>query len=136
MATRGTIAVEHANGTVSQVYSHWDNYPSWNGKLLLDHYNSQELAEALVAVGDISSLAERIVPTGEHSFNSPEKGVTVFYGRDRGEEGCETSKHSSFTAYKMSGQAEEFNYIFRNGKWYCSPDTMRNFFELTLEACE
>jgi hypothetical protein len=58
MATRGTIAVQHADGTISQVYSHWDNYISHNGELLYKHYSTLEKVEALVAGGSISVLAE------------------------------------------------------------------------------
>ena len=56
MATRSTIAVEHADGTVSQVYCHWDGYLTHNGQILLDHYDTQEKAEQLVSLGSISSL--------------------------------------------------------------------------------
>ncbi len=37
MATRSTIALEFADGTVEQVYCHWDGYLDHNGALLRDH---------------------------------------------------------------------------------------------------
>ena len=41
MATRGTISIEHKDGSISSVYSHWDNYLEYNGKLLLEYYNKK-----------------------------------------------------------------------------------------------
>ena len=34
MGTRSTIALEYADGTVEQVYCHWDGYVSHNGLIL------------------------------------------------------------------------------------------------------
>ena len=131
MATRGTIAVEHENGKVSQVYSHWDNYLSHNGRLLAKHYNSRSLAEMLVALGSISSLGERVIPNGEHSFANPEKGCTVFYGRDRGEDDTSPSHYRDYDDYRKNAEQEEYDYIFRNGKWWVKfYDTDQTWIEL------
>ncbi len=118
MATRSTIAVQHANGTISQVYCHWDGYLDHVGRLLVQHYNSQPLAEMLVNGGSISSLGERIEPIGEHSYDSPEKGTTVFYFRDRGEKELRVEMYRDADAYRREARGEEYNYIFVNGVWY------------------
>ncbi len=39
MATRSTIALEFADGTIGQVYAHWDGYLAHNGKMLLEYYS-------------------------------------------------------------------------------------------------
>lgn len=118
MATRSTIAVQHADGTVSQIYSHWDGYLDHNGQLLQSFYNSQELAEALVSLGDISSLNERRDPLGTtHSFDSPEKDVTIYYGRDRGEDGCAPSRFADVAEYFKAEAWQEYDYLFINGEW-------------------
>jgi hypothetical protein len=112
MATRGTIAVEHADGTVSQVYSHWDNYLEGTGQTLLDCYNTLQLAEALVSGGDISSVGSTV-------------DSTEYYGRDRGEEGTDAYEFASLDSYYrgLSGKehaylcGEEYNYLFANGQW-------------------
>jgi hypothetical protein len=90
MGTRSNIGVREADGTTTLIYCHWDGYPSNNGRLLLNHHNSEAAARAVVALGDISSLGERTAPAdGEaHSYGTPAKGVTTYYMRDRGEEGC------------------------------------------------
>ena len=40
MATRSTIALEFADGTVQQVYCHWDGYIDHNGKILFENYSN------------------------------------------------------------------------------------------------
>ena len=104
MATRSTIAVEHADGTVSAVYCHWDGYVEHNGTLLDQCYNSREQAEALIALGNISALCSTL-------------DKTEFYGRDRGEHNQVTKKYSSISDYYLLC-SEEYNYIFRNGQWF------------------
>lgn len=130
MATRSTIAVQHADGTVSQVYCHWDGYLSHNGKLLFEHYSTLDKAEALVALGNISSLRASI---GEqHPFDNPYpfqsdqykahdeqyRHMTKYYGRDRGEEDQAPVKYWNFEMYRLSGDSQEYDYIFRDGAWH------------------
>ena len=55
------------------------------GKTLFEHYNSQDLAEAVVVPGDMSSLNEKCDKPEGHSYDKPAKGYTIYYGRDRGE---------------------------------------------------
>ena len=117
MGTRSTIAVQHANGKVTSVYCHWDGYLENNGKLLVQHYNTQDLAAELVSGGAISSLGVRITPVGEHSFETPERGTTVYYARDRGED-LKRSDFWDLEMYRLTNDEQEYNYLFRNGEWY------------------
>jgi hypothetical protein len=123
MATRSTIAVEHQDGTVTQVYCHWDGYLDHNGKLLQKHYNNAELAKKLVSLGSISLLNERIDPVGQHSFEKPEKGTTIFYARDRNEK-LRVNSFQSIDELVRKGQQEEYNYLYSvaTGTWYVSTD--------------
>lgn len=126
MATRSTIAVEHSDGTVSQIYCHWDGYIDHNGRLLENHYNTQKAVEELIKMGDVSSLGEEI---GEkHSFDwwTDSKELykqfgqgkwCTFYGRDRDEKGTEARTYPSIANYFAEAQEEEYNYIFTNGSW-------------------
>lgn len=126
MATRGTIAVEHQDGTITQVYSHWDNYLEHNGRLLLDYYNSQTLAEELVSMGEISSLGPRIHPKGPHTSDHPEEHVSVFYHRDHGQL-FRYMIYSNYSHYQQDGRYEEYNYIFRDNQWFVdwpNPETL------------
>ena len=56
MATRSTIALEFADGTVQQVYCHWDGYLEHNGEILFHHYVDPFKTRDLIDQGDISSL--------------------------------------------------------------------------------
>ncbi len=116
MSTHSTIAVQHQDGTISQIYCHWDGYISHNGALLVEYYDSLELAEALVELGELSSLAPKLSPTGEHDFEHREPNVCVFYHRDRDED-YTINKFDSFKHYIEKGRVEEFNYIFKDSEW-------------------
>ena len=92
MATRCNIAIfekPNADGIseVKSIYSHWDGYPSVVGATLMEHYTDINKIRKLISLGDISSLDNEIdIPDGvEHSFEKQHEGITVFYGRDRGE---------------------------------------------------
>lgn len=73
MSTHAFIGVVENTGTLKYVYNHSDGYPSYLGKMLLKHYNTPELATALVNLGDISMVRERLAPDEgeEHSFKNP-----------------------------------------------------------------
>ena len=139
MATRSTIALEFADGTVQQVYCHWDGYLENNGRILYEHYSDPFKLRDLIDLGDISSLNVNIGTA--HPFSKFEidkdapdfdklialheqaekEGYTTFYGRDRGEEGVGAKKFADFADYKANHQYEEYEYILRtDGQWYVS----------------
>lgn len=136
MATRSTIALEFADGTVQQVYCHWDGYLDNNGAILKEHYTDAFKLRELIDLGDLSSLGSVI--GDKHSFDIPFKygtpeyeaeaelrrDICTFYGRDRGETGCEARKFKDFQEYTRECQREEYDYILRclNGKaqWFVS----------------
>jgi hypothetical protein len=120
MGTRSRIGVMHGDKCKS-VYCHWDGYLDHNGRILLEHYDSAK-ANHLVALGDISSLDRTVeIPEGvEHTFENPVKGITSFYGRDRGETGCEFAVDHTFEDFmkRVDGCGAEFYYIMKDGVWY------------------
>lgn len=121
MGTRSRIGVMHGD-KVKSVYCHWDGYLEHNGRILQDHYDSAK-ANNLVALGDLSTLREHIaVPDGvDHSFEKPLPGITVFYGRDRGETGTDFKVAHTFEEFlsQCDNCAAEYYYIMRDGVWYC-----------------
>jgi hypothetical protein len=117
MATRSRIAIEDEKGTVRSIYSHWDGYPSHNGKILFEHFQNPEKVKNLIELGDISSLAPEIELVEGHTFENPVKGVTVFYGRDRNEPNTGAKTHLDRNSFLRS-DVEEYGYLFTNeGKW-------------------
>jgi len=117
MATRSTIALEFADGTVKQIYCQWDGYLSGNGDTLLNHYDTPEKVSELISMGDMSSLSDSI-------------DTSVFYGRDRNETGVSAERYDSFEDYCQNGDSQEYNYIMREGVWYVERGNQNEFITL------
>ena len=134
MATRSTIALEFADGTIGQVYCHWDGYLSHNGKMLIEYYSNPFILRDLIDLGDISSLRPSIGTKHPFSqfdngmsteeFNALYRDMTTFYGRDRGENNTKVRYFKDYEHFLVDGQEEEYDYILRNvnGKatWFVS----------------
>ena len=134
MATRSTIALEFADGTIGQVYAHWDGYLAHNGKMLLEYYSNPFILRDLIDLGSISSLAPTIGTKRPFShydtelslveFNNKYGNMTNFYGRDRGETNTEARYFKDYLHFLVDGQQEEYDYILRNvngvGTWFVS----------------
>jgi hypothetical protein len=101
MGTRSTIALEFADGTVEQVYCHWDGYLSNNGEILQAHYMDPFKVKRLVALGGFSSLQETVEETAEQAYTQ------------RGEE-ISINKYATVAEYFAECQQEEYDYILRN----------------------
>ena len=133
MATRSTIALEYADGTIGQVYCHWDGYLSNNGQILFEHYQDPFKLRDLMDLGDVSVLHANI---GEkHDFNERYEDGCTFYGRDRGETGVEAKNFRDFDHYLREHQWEEYEYILRkDGNWYVSCYPTKFVYSLLSEA--
>jgi hypothetical protein len=129
MATRSTIALEYADGTVGQVYCHWDGYLEHNGVLLSKHYSNPFILRDLIDLGDISSLRPTVgtkhafsrleVPMDGEAYDKLYGEMTTFYGRDREEKGTDSKKFVDYENYVRCHQYEEYEYILRkDGNWY------------------
>ena len=132
MGTRSTIALEFADGTVEQVYCHWDGYLEHNGKVLQEHYSDPFKLRDLIDWGDLSSLRPNIGekhPFSQFGLNKEDPdfdeqialyekaealGWCTFYTRDRGETSVSSKKFKDFEDYVANHQYEEYEYILRN----------------------
>lgn len=138
MATRSTIAMEFEDGSVKQVYCHWDGYLDHNGRILQEHYTDPAKLQALIEQGSISSLDKEIglqhpfsphdSPDAKAAWEAAEiAGWTTFCARDRGED-LRVNTFWDFDMYRLSAQCEEFNYILRkDGAWYVSRDSNKSY---------
>ena len=119
MSTRSRIAIKNNDGSYTSIYCHNDGYPSYNGRMLDSYYNDKSKAQKLINLGDISSLQKNLEPTGDHSFNNPEKDVTVAYGRDRGETNVDPIKSSDIDELQADCDAcdAEYAYVFDDDHW-------------------
>jgi hypothetical protein len=120
MATRSTIAIQNQDGTVTGIYCHWDGYLEHNGRILHDHYTTEEIVRELISFGHMSSLGIGIHPdpNEDHDFEEPQKNVCVFYGRDRGEREQEAETFHNWNNL-LNSQGQAYNYLFVPGEgWY------------------
>ena len=110
MGTHSNISVK-VGLVYHTVYTHWDGYPDWLGRMLVNYYNSQELAEKLVSIGDLSAVDQSCDKPEGHSFDTPVKGYCIYYGRDRGDEQTEMQVRSH-----PRGE-EEYAYVWDGSQW-------------------
>jgi len=116
MSTRSTITLSTKDGYKS-IYCHYDGYLDGVGTKLQQYYDTQEKVEALIALGALSSLAERLAPSADekHTWEKPADGVTVAYHRDRDDE---LYVRNYETLQELAKGTEEYNYLFENDNWY------------------
>jgi hypothetical protein len=137
MATRSNIGIVNDNGSVTGIYCHWDGYPEHNGKLLLKHYTDSERINGLMSLGSLSILAENLYSTDIHTFNNPQEGVCVAFGRDRGEKNADSKSFTNISEFEkfMDRTTADYQYLFNNGKWqYRNYDS--TWKELTARVCK
>lgn len=119
MSTRSYICEELKNGKYNTIYCHWDGYLENNGYLLENFYRNRKKVKNLLALGDISSLAEKIDPDPNkpHNFDNHQENVVVAYGRDRGETDI-NARELTYEELTNKDSWIEFIYIFdKRGKW-------------------
>lgn len=109
MSTRCFIGKTLADGQVQGIYCHHDGYFSGVGRTLKEFYTSPSQVDALLALGDISSLGM-----------NTDKGLTEAYHRDRGEDFNSNTTYLSveeFLANVGTDMGAEYAYIFSGGGW-------------------
>jgi hypothetical protein len=117
MSTRSRIAIENQDKTVSSIYCHNDGSEDGVGVTLKEHYTDREKVQSLINLGDISILGEQVSIEGGHSFNSPRRGITVAYHRDRGEVLSKAEVVASISDFESS-DFEEYGRVFTlEGEW-------------------
>lgn len=112
MATRSTIAVVLKDGSVRQIYCHWDGYLEHNGAILKEHYTDQMLAEEIVSKGDMRTLSEK------------QEEISYF-----GESHHSCRDFRNLQAFMAGRITEEFNYLLKDGVWLCTQDDQLTFLE-------
>lgn len=105
---------------VEWIYCHNDGYPSHITPLLLQHYNTPEMVDKLMHLGDISCLYRQIAPPKGvlHTFDNPLPDVTVSYFRDRNEPwSANKPKFASRTGFMNIDDGYKYLYDTRNQEW-------------------
>ena len=60
MATRSLIGKLNEDGTITNIYCHFDGYPERNGVILQEYYSTPFKVDQLLALGNLSVLSEQI----------------------------------------------------------------------------
>ena len=118
MGTRSRIGIQLKDDSILSVYCHWDGYPSFNGKVLREFYDTKEKVTQLINGGNISSLHTNV---GWKNETLPEVGPLYYTSRGESIEENEPELSKDHGEYlKMSGDAdEEYSYLFADGEWMC-----------------
>jgi len=118
MATRSYIGIRNLDASVSYIYCHFDGYPGGVGMILANHYTDIDKVNALMKLGDLSTLGPEI---GEkqnfNDYNNLNKDWCLAYGRDRGEENVSV-KQGKFDELIVD-QSVSYVYIFDGDYWEC-----------------
>ena len=112
MATRSRIGVELSDASILSVYHHWDGMPSWLGRILQTHYNTQEKVSELIDGGDMSSCWSDEV-WGKKRTAGQRYGPEYYSARG---EDCPPRYDND--QEEFFSDCEEYSYIFRNGQWF------------------
>jgi hypothetical protein len=111
MGTRSTIALEFADGTVEQVYCHWDGYLEHNGQILQKHYSDPFKVKQLLALGGFSSLEATVEGTAKTAYTGRGEDISI-------------NKFKDYEHFLIDGQWEEYDYILRSDNgvavWFVS----------------
>ena len=117
MGTRSRIGIQLSDDSILSVYCHWDGYPSFNGKVLREFYNTKEKVTQLINGGNISSLHTNV---GWNNETLPETGPQYYTSRGESLEENAPRYDESIFDFLEKENNEEYAYIFTvNNKWVC-----------------
>ena len=139
MATRSNIAIVNQDKSISSIYCHWDGYPEYVGKMLLNHYTTSDIVNELLNLGNLSNLDKNVNPTESHTFDKPQDGVCVAYGRERGEKDQEAIVFEDLGEFEDSASNSwaDYQYLFEDGKWsYRNVNNTLGWRVLTQAVCK
>jgi len=120
MATRSLIGKQNQDGSVTSIYCHFDGYPEHNGVILQEHYSTPVSVGELLALGNLSVLAEQI--GGKQDFDNyatRNRNWCLAYGRDRGESN-QHAQVSTREAFFSTDHGVDYLYLYNNDfEWEC-----------------
>ena len=141
MGTRSRIGIKLTNGNILSAYHHYDGYPQWLGRQLVEHFNTYDEASELIDGGDMSVcyttdtwgsnvIYQTIVKSdgttvkrslknsdGSRMYDTQKETPSPLYYSERGESGVEPRLDDNLFDYLDNG--EEYAYVFEDGSWVC-----------------
>ena len=151
MGTHSMIGRYNEDGTVTAVYCHWDGYVDHNGKILDEHYTTDEKVQNLIGLGDLSGLGAELGekhPFSLHSLKKEErdeweaklkdKSWCTFYHRDR-DEALNCYQFEDVSDYMENGfdvAGACYLYLWDGEAWFVTSksDTYKNMWDDVREA--
>ncbi len=92
MSTPSFIGVLCKEGIIKFVYCHSDGYPSYLGKMLLEHYDTRNLQQHSLTL-QVFPMVRGVLPRTRETYrfdkpvrHGPKGGITTAYHRDRGDD--------------------------------------------------
>ena len=118
MGTRSRIGIQLKDDSILSVYCHYDGYPSFNGRVLREFYNTKEKVSQLINGGDMSCTWTN---AGWNNETLPEMGPLHYTMRGESIENNAPELSKDHGEYlKMSADSdEEYSYLFADGEWIC-----------------
>jgi|APGre2960657505_1045072.scaffolds.fasta_scaffold153300_2 hypothetical protein len=121
MGTRSSIGIENKDGSVRTIFCHYDGYPSYTGKRLLQTFYNREFAEALVSEGNRTCIynddevkrENNLYGEPSNLFDTTDQWITV-----------------------IDGAFIDYCYLFKqDGLWYFTSRVDKNQFVVLTEQC-
>lgn len=131
MATRSNIGIVNEDGSITGIYVHWDGYPEYNGKMLLNHYNNDDIVNGLMDLGNLSILSESLYSTTGINLYSTNNRHTF-----RGATGSDSRTFEDLGEYENFGSGVDYQYLFEDGKWMYRNTCEGGWSDLTPEICK
>ena len=132
MGTPCFIAKEVGPDQYRTILCQLDGYLEGVGVKLAGIYDTEEMVDKILDLGDVYSLRDKLDPdpTKPHEFLNTQKDVTVFFARDYGES-CREAIDMTMDELMDNDAWCEFLYVFKPNKgWqflqYDQYDDMRN----------
>ena len=110
MSTRSRIGYQLPDESILSVYCHYDGYPEFNGKHLVERHNNRQAAAELVNGGDMSCV-----------YDSDDNPTPVHYTA-RGESINDVQPRLDMNddSYLSKATGEEYHYVYTlDNQWVC-----------------
>lgn len=105
--TTAIIGFTNPDGTIKSIILNADGYPDHAGEMLVEHFNTPELASQLIDGGNLRSIDTTI--------------ETCEYYKDRQGEDWDDIKpkiYRNFGHYLNNKAGTDYLYLFQDGKWH------------------
>ena len=118
MGTRSRIGIKLKDDSILSVYCHYDGYPSFNGRVLREFYNTKEKVSQLINGGNMSCTWTN---AGWNNETLPECGPLHYTMRGESieENAPELNKNQSEYLKTADDCGEEYAYLFTSAGWTC-----------------